>query len=290
MLVRNDDGSRISDLSTLPVWATMNISVSGDDAKGLMSGAVSADELTDKMFNTTLLSAVVDSIYSTWSEGIIHRLNGRRVIEAECDPDITNPDATPAKILEEITPAIKQIPLPEGYTMRFVGEGEASDEAIETIASFAPMMLAIVVIVLLLLFNDWRKLAIILLCFPFVICGIVPALLITDTPFTFLAILGLMGLMGMTIKNSIVLVDEISRLTNEEKVELYPAIVKATVSRVMPVMLASFTTIAGMIPLIPDPMYGSLAVTIIGGLLLGTVATLLLLPTLYSVFFKVNLK
>lgn len=290
MLVRNDDGSRISDLSTLPVWTTMNISVSGDDAKGLMSGAVSADELTDKMFNTTLLSAVVDSIYSTWSEGIIHRLNGRRVIEAECDPDITNPDATPAKILEEITPAIKQIPLPEGYTMRFVGEGEASDEAIETIASFAPMMLAIVVIVLLLLFNDWRKLAIILLCFPFVICGIVPALLITDTPFTFLAILGLMGLMGMTIKNSIVLVDEISRLTNEEKVELYPAIVKATVSRVMPVMLASFTTIAGMIPLIPDPMYGSLAVTIIGGLLLGTVATLLLLPTLYSVFFKVNLK
>lgn len=290
MLIRNDDGSRIADIPSLPIWTMMNVSVSGDDAKGVMSGAVSADELSDKMFTTTIMSAVVDSIHSTWNEGNIHRLNGRRVIEAECDPDINNPDATPAKILEEITPEIERIPLPEGYTMRFVGEGEASDEAIETITSFAPMMLAIVVIVLLLLFNDWRKLAIILMCFPFVICGIVPALLITDTPFTFLAILGLMGLMGMTIKNSIVLVDEIARLTTEEKVELYPAIIRATVSRVMPVILASFTTIAGMIPLIPDPMYGSLAVTIIGGLLLGTVATLLLLPTLYSVLFKVNRK
>ena len=150
------------------------------------------------------------------------------------------------------------------------------------------MMLSIIIIILLLLFNSWKKLAVILLCFPFVICGIVPALLITDTPFTFIAILGVMGLMGMTIKNAIVLVDEIARLTNEEKVDLYPAIIRATVSRVMPVILASFTTIAGMIPLVGDPMYGSLAVTIIGGLLIGTFATLLLLPTLYSVFFNVK--
>ncbi len=290
MLLRNNDGSKITDLSSLPVWTTLNMSVSTDDMKGVMNGSVTPDEVTDKMFNTTLLSAVVDSIHSTWSEGMIHRLNGRRVIEAECDPDFSNPDATPAKILEEITPAIKAIPLPEGYSLRFVGEGEVSEEAIGIIMSFLPIMLAIVVIVLLLLFNDWRKLAVILLCFPFVLCGIVPALLITDTPFTFLAILGLMGLMGMTIKNAIVLVDEITRLTAEEKVELYPAIIKATVSRVMPVMLASFTTIAGMIPLITDPMYGSLAVTIIGGLMLGTLATLLLLPTLYSVFFKVKHK
>ena len=210
------------------------------------------------------------------------------MIEAECDPDITCPDATPAKIVEKIRPAIDAIPLPEGYSMRYVGEGETSGEAVGIIMSFLPLMIGIVVIVLLLLFNDWRKLAVILLCFPFVICGIVPALIITDTPFTFLAILGLMGLMGMTVKNAIVLVDEIVRLTERERMKLYPAIIKATVSRVMPVILASFTTIAGMIPLIPDPMYGSLAVTIIGGLLVGTVATLLLLPTLYSVFFKVR--
>lgn len=288
MLLRNADGSEISDLSTLPVWSTLNVSISGNDMGGIMAGTLGADELTDRMYGTTVLGAVVDSISSTWSEGFIHRLNGRRVIEAECDPDITNPDATPAKILQAITPEIQKIPLPPSYSMRFVGESETSGEANEIILSFLPLMVAIVVIVLLMLFNDWRKLAVIMLCFPFVLCGIVPALLITSTPFTFLAILGVMGLMGMTVKNAIVLVDEITRLTVEERVELYPAIVRATVSRVMPVILASFTTIAGMIPLIPDPMYGSLAVTIIGGLLLGTIATLLLLPTLYSVFFKVK--
>ncbi len=288
LILRNPDGSKITDLGSLPVWTSLNAAVSADDVKGLMAGSVSADEITGKMFHTTILSAVADSITPSWSEGMIHRLNGRRVIEAECDPLFSDPEATPAKILAEIGPSLKAIPLPEGYSMRFVGEGEVSDEAIMTIMGFAPLMLAIVVIVLLLLFNDWKKLAVILLCFPFVIVGIVPALILTATPFTFLAILGLMGLMGMTIKNAIVLVDEITRLNVEERQELYPAIVRATVSRVMPVILASFTTIAGMIPLIPDPMYGSLAVTIIGGLLLGTVATLLLLPTLYSVFFKVN--
>lgn len=288
MQIRNADGSKISDLSTLPVWTMMNINLSDNDVASVMNGSMTTDELHDKMYNTTLLSSCVRSIQSSWSEGIIHRLNGQRVIEAECDPDITNPDATPAKIVKNIASEIEAIPLPDGYTMRFVGEGETSDEAMEIITSFLPLMIAIIVTILLLLFNSWKKLAVILLCFPFVLCGIVPALLITDTPFTFLAILGLMGLMGMTIKNAIVLVDEIARLNDKEKIEMYPAIIRATVSRVMPVILASFTTIAGMIPLVGDPMYGSLAVTIIGGLFVGTFATLLLLPTLYSVFFKVK--
>lgn len=288
MQIRNNDGSKISDLSTLPVWSMMNISLSANDLTAIMNGSMQMSDLNDKMYNTTLMSACVKSIEPSWSENVIHRLNGQRVIEAECDPDITNPDATPAKIVSMIIPEIKSIPLPDGYKMRVVGEAETSDESMEIIISFMPLMIAIIVIILLLLFNSWKKLAVILLCFPFVICGIVPALLITDTPFTFLAILGLMGLMGMTIKNAIVLVDEIARLTEVEKFDLYPAIIQATVSRIMPVILASFTTIAGMIPLVGDPMYGSLAVTIIGGLLVGTFATLLLLPTLYSVFFKVK--
>lgn len=288
MQIRNADGSKIEDLSGLPVWSMINVSLSDNDIASMANGTLSADELNDKMYRTTLLSSCVRSIEPAWSEGRIHRLNGRRVIEAECDPDISNPDATPAKIIETISSEIESIPLPQGYSMRFVGENETSGESMEIIMSFMPLMVAIIVIILLLLFNSWRKLAVILLCFPFVICGIVPALLITETPFTFLAILGLMGLMGMTIKNAIVLVDEIARLNVEERVELYPAIIRATVSRVMPVILASFTTIAGMIPLVGDPMYGSLAVTIIGGLFVGTFATLLLLPTLYSVFFKVK--
>lgn len=154
--------------------------------------------------------------------------------------------------------------------------------------SYMPMVLLIVFLVLLLLFNNWRKLFIVIICFPFVICGIVPLLLLTDTPFTFIAILGFMGLIGMMVKNAIVLLDEIIRLTVEEHVDEYEAIVRATISRVRPVMLASFTTILGMLPLIPDAMYGSLAVTVIGGLAVGTVVTLLLLPLFYSILFKVK--
>ena len=94
--------------------------------------------------------------------------------------------------------------------------------------------------------------------------------------------------MGMMIKNAIVLVDEVNALNTEQRMELYPAIVHATLSRVRPVLLASLTTVAGMLPLVSDPMYGPLAVTVIGGLLIGTAVTLLFLPVIYSIFFNVK--
>jgi multidrug efflux pump subunit AcrB len=107
-------------------------------------------------------------------------------------------------------------------------------------------------------------------------------------PFTFIAILGAMGLVGMMIKNGIVLVDEINRLRNEEKLPAYDAVVNATVSRTSPVIMASLTTILGMAPLIPDPMYGSMAVCIMSGLTMGTLIILIFLPILYSTIFKVQ--
>jgi multidrug efflux pump subunit AcrB len=278
----------VADLTTIPVWGMANVSLDEGTLAGVMTGATTSTDIQRRLFRSTLLSNVVDSASMQWNEDVILRFNGQRAMQAECDPDPFNQDATPAKVLAELTPALQQIQLPEGYTMRFVGEGDTADEAIAKVNSFMPVVMLIIVIVLLLLFNNWRKLAVILLCFPFVLCGIVPALLITNTPFTFIAILGFMGLIGMMIKNAIVLVDEINRLLNEEHMEPYSAIVQATLSRVRPVMLASFTTILGMIPLISDPMYGSLAVTVIGGLFVGTIVTLLLLPLLYAIFFGVK--
>lgn len=98
----------------------------------------------------------------------------------------------------------------------------------------------------------------------------------------------MMGLIGMMVKNAIVLVDEVNRLQNEEHMHPYHAVIEATVSRVRPVTMASLTTIVGMIPLVNDPMYGSMAVTIMGGLTIGTVITLLLLPLFYTTFFKIR--
>lgn len=288
IIVRQPDGSRHTDIATMPVWSTTNIHIEPDMLSGMASGATSADDLRRHLFRSSILGAVTDSLSLKWSESSVMRLNGQRVIEAECDPDPLNPQATPAKVLSDITSRIEAIPLPAGYSMRFVGEGELSGEATGLLIGFMPMVLLIVFVVLLCLFNNWRKLFVVLVSFPFVLCGIVPMLLLTDTPFTFLAILGFMGLIGMMVKNAIVLVDEITRLSTEELQPLYHAVINATLSRVRPVMLASFTTIVGMIPLISDPMYGSLAVVVIGGLFVGTIVTLLLLPLFYSMLFKVK--
>lgn len=218
----------------------------------------------------------------------MRRLNGQRVIEAECDPNPDLDDATPAKVVESIKAEIDAIPLPPGYQMRWVGEGELQTDAISNLLKYVPLTIFIILLILLLLFNSWKKVTLILICFPFVVCGIVVALLLTDSPFTFMAIIGMMGLIGMMVKNSIVLVDEIERLQREGAEHPYEAVIDATVSRVRPVLMASFTTIVGMIPLLGDPMYGSMAITIMGGLTAGTIITLLLLPLFYTALMRIN--
>lgn len=209
-----------------------------------------------------------------------------RTIEVECDPDPENELATPALMLSDITDKINAIPLPPGYQRKWLGEQEVQNEAMGSIMKYLPLVIMIMLGVLLLLFGKWNKVAMILLCIPFLIVGVAPALFLTSTPLTFMAIIGLMGLMGMMTKNTIVLVDEADRLVREEGYQVRHAAVEATVSRVRPVFLASFTTIVGMVPLIMDPMYGSLAVTIMGGLFIGTLVTLLLLPLLYVIMVK----
>jgi multidrug efflux pump subunit AcrB len=286
--MRRADGSRISDLSNIPVWSTANISIDPSALKGIMTGSTSSTDIANSAFRSTVLSAVVDSTSLQWDETAIARYNGQRAMQAECDPDPMNHDATPAKVLQLISSQLDSIPLPAGYTMRYVGEGEISGEATAKVYGFMPLVMIIIFLILLMLFNSWKKLFVILVSFPFVLCGVAPLLLLTDTPFTFIAILGFMGLIGMMIKNAIVLVDEVTRLINEEGLPPYNAVITATISRVRPVMLASFTTILGMIPLISDPMYGSLAVTVIGGLFVGTIVTLLLVPLFYSILFKVK--
>ncbi len=286
--MRNADGSRIQDLGDIPVWSTMNVNVSNEDVNGLMTGAVSTDELADRMTHTTTLSNVCNSISVNPAEEVIMRYNGRRAIEAECDPSDMVDRATPALVVESIKEDIENIKLPAGYQMRWVGVGELQSEALVNIFSFIPLILFIILVVLLLLFNSWRKLAIILICLPFAFIGITPALYFTGTPFTFMATLGLMGLVGMLIKNSIVLVDEITRQIDEEHINPYTAVIEATVSRVRPVFMASLTTIVGMIPLVGDPMYSSLALTIMGGLTMGTLVTLILIPLFYATFFRIK--
>ncbi|MCM1353027.1 MAG: efflux RND transporter permease subunit, partial [Alistipes senegalensis] len=286
--VRNADGSRIGDLADIPVWSMMNAHLSNEELQGALAGGKVMSELQDKVFRAVPLGTVVDDMRLDWDEDVVLRLNGRRVIEAECDPNPDRDDATPAKVVASIRDGIEAIPLPEGYTMRWVGEGEVQGEAIGNLMKFVPITVFLILAILLLLFNSWRKVILILLCLPFVFCGITPSLLLSGQPMTFMAIIGMLGLIGMMVKNAIVLVDEIGRLQTEEKAAPYTAVVEATVSRVRPVLMASLTTIVGMIPLVGDPMYNSMAITIMGGLAVGTVITLVLLPLFYATMFRIR--
>ena len=286
--VRNDDGSKINNFDEIPVWSMMNVHLSNEELKSALSGGQTMSELQDKIFRAVPLSNVVDDVRLDWDEDLVMRLNGQRVIEAECDPNPDNPYATPAKAVNSIKDEIEAIHLPDGYSMRWVGEGEVQGEAIGNLMKYVPITIFLILVILLLLFNSWRKVILILLCFPFVFCGITPSLLLSGQPMTFMAIIGMMGLIGMMVKNAIVLVDEINRLQKEENASPFTAVVEATVSRVRPVLMASLTTIVGMIPLVGDPMYSSMAITIMGGLAVGTIITLILLPLFYSTLFRIR--
>lgn len=145
----------------------------------------------------------------------------------------------------------------------------------------------LIILTLILLFNDFRKPVIVLSCIPMAFIGIVPGMILAGQPFTFMAIIGSFGLMGMIVKNAIVLIDETETLI-ASGAEKFHALINATISRTRPVLLASFTTIFGMVPLVNDPMYASMAVAIISGLLVGTLVTLVFVPILYAVLYRVK--
>ncbi|MBO4463996.1 MAG: efflux RND transporter permease subunit [Prevotella sp.] len=288
MQVRNEDGSAIMDLPHVPVWSDLNLNIDNEDVKGLVRGTTSVEDMENKMLSSLPLTTVAEKMSMVWEEGYVVRKDGQRTIEAECDPDPTNEDATPGAVEKDIREQIEAIALPPGYSMSWQGEGGSSGEAAGSLLMLFPVAFFFILVIMLLLFNSWKQVLLIVCCLPFIICGIVPALLTVNMPFTFIAILGVMGLVGMMTKNGIVLVDEINRLQREEKQHPYQAVVNATASRTTPVMMASLTTILGMAPLMGDPMYGSMAVSIMSGLAMGTIITLVFLPILYTTFFHIQ--
>lgn len=178
---------------------------------------------------------------------------------------------------------------PAGYRLTWEGERGASTKTMRYLFKNFPLSIVLMIAVLILLFGDYRKPAVVLCCLPLLFVGVVGAMLLTGKTFTFCAVVGTLGLIGMMMKNCIVLMDEIDAriAAGEEPAE---ALVAGAESRLRPVMMASLTTILGMIPLLTDAMFGSMAATIMGGLLFSTFATLLFLPVLYALFFKIEWK
>ncbi|MDX8352505.1 efflux RND transporter permease subunit [Cognatiyoonia sp. IB215182] len=194
------------------------------------------------------------------------------------------PDMTAAQVHAEIRSVIEAMSLPIGYKMEWGGEFESSADANASLGAQLPITILIMVLITVLLFNAVRQPLIIWLLVPMSVNGAAIGLLGAGLPFTFTALLGLLSLSGMLIKNGIVLVEEID-IVRREGTALREAIVTASTSRLRPVLLAAATTIMGMIPLLGDAFFVSMAVTIMGGLAFASILTLVAAPVLYDVFF-----
>lgn len=208
-----------------------------------------------------------------------------RVLTITVGADIA-PGLTAAQVQSEVTQTIEDMELPTGYQMEWGGELENSSQAQESLGRQLPLSLIVMVTISVLLFNAVRQPLIIWLLVPMSVNGVSLALLGTGMPFTFTALLGLLSLSGMLIKNGIVLVDQIDIERRDKPAQpLKDSIVAASVSRLRPVVLAAATTILGMIPLIWDAFFQSMAVTIMGGLAFASILTLIAAPVFYYVFF-----
>ena len=281
------DGKPVEDLSSLQVFSMLpNVlgAINPDVLTRLRSGKFDRTSLIEGIFGTMPLAAASDGITVRWEDPVIPRFNGCRMQRAQCSPA---PGCETERTRKELAKQIEQIKLPAGYSLKWMGERQASQRSMKYLFANFPMAIILMIAILIMLFTDYRKTGVILLTIPLVFVGVVLTILATGKVFSFVAIVGALGLIGMVIKNGIVLMDEIN-LQIEQGKPVIEALISSSLSRLRPVMMASLTTILGMIPLLGDAMFGSLAATIMGGLFFGTIITLLFVPILYALFFNVK--
>ena len=228
------------------------------------------------------LEQISEGLNLDWEERVITKYNRERFIAAQCDPI---PGIGNKEIEAILMPLIEDIPLPPGYSLWWDGIYEDQTLSSEAIMSQMPIAIILILSILMLLFGDFRKTIIVILMVPLVMIGVSFAFLSSGLFFGFFAILGLLGLVGMVIKNAIVLLDQADLEMKVNGKSKYQSIVLAARSRAIPVSMAAGTTILGMTPLLPDPMFGGMAVTIMGGLFIATLLTIIVLPVFYAIIF-----
>lgn len=230
------------------------------------------------------ITQVVSSFDSDYENAVIRRENRFPTIQAQCDP---GPGELASTLFERIRPKIEAIELPPGYSLVWNGEYGDSQKAQKGIIATLPVCFIAMVVIVVMLFNAIRQPLIIWLCVPLSIIGVTIGLLMFQVPFEFMAILGFLSLTGMLIKNAIVLVDQIDLEIRDGK-QPFLAILDSAASRVRPVCMGAVTTILGVAPLLLDPFFKSMAVTIMFGLAFATALTLLFVPVLYAIFFRIE--
>jgi len=259
ILVRPPDEDRldIGSISNVPVWSPIKRSA-------------------------VPINQIVSGFETRSEDTAVRRYNKLRTIIASSDPK----DEGATVLFKRLRPKIEAMDLPPGYSIEWGGEYEDSQNAQKALFGILPIGFLAMVLVVILLFGKVRQPLIIWLTVPLAIIGVTAGLLAFNGLFGFMSLLGLLSLSGMLIKNAIVLIDQIDFEIDEGK-QPFNAIVDSSVSRVRPVSMAAFTTVLGMIPLLADAFFVDMAITIMAGLTFATILTLLIVPVLYAVFFKV---
>ncbi|MDP2562255.1 efflux RND transporter permease subunit [Psychrobium sp. 1_MG-2023] len=261
-------------------------------ARAPASERLSVDSLNAlQIYSRTLkryipVSQVVDGFETTWEDSLILRRDRKRTITVKADHDVLG-EGTADQLFRQVKPLIEQIKLPPGYQLSWGGEYESARDAQKALISGLPMGYLIMFMITVFLFNSLKAPLVIWATVPMAIIGVSGGLLVMGAAFSFMALLGLLSLSGMLIKNGIVLVDQINIELKEGK-QPYDAIVSAGVSRVRPVAMAAITTILGMIPLLFDVFFQSMAVTIMFGLGFATILTLVFVPVFYATFYGIR--
>ncbi len=233
---------------------------------------------------TVPLSETLNGAKVVWRDSMVRRED--RVWSLTVQADAMN-GLLPSQVLAQIRPDIEAIELPPGYRLRWDGEAGDSEEANGQLGGTIPLGILAMVLVVIFLFNALRQPLSIWLMVPMIVVGVAVGLISTDTPLEFMAVLGILSLAGLLIKNAIVLVDQMDLEISEGKPR-FNAVIDSSASRVRPVMLGALTTVLGVFPLLSDVFFGSMAVVIVFGLSFATVLTLVLLPVIYAALFNIN--
>ncbi len=232
---------------------------------------------------TIPVSQVVSGFETRWENAAVRSRDRNQTIIASCNP--TGELATP--LFARLRPQIEAIDLPAGYSLAWGGEYEDSQNAQKGLGASLPVGFLLMILTSIFLFGKLRQPAIIWLTVPLAIIGITAGLLTTGGAFDFMSLLGALSLVGLLIKNAIVLIEEIDQQIETGK-DRYEAVLDSAVSRMRPVMLAAATTILGLIPLLSDVFFVNMSVTIMAGLGFASVLTLIVVPTLYAIFFRIK--
>jgi len=229
------------------------------------------------------LSQVTGNSEVVWEDPVVVRRDRFPTLTVHADPR----SGLPSQLRDRVKEQIEKIQLPPGYTLQWGGEYEDSARARGALAKPLPYVLALMIFIVVCLFNSIRTTLLIWLIIPLAIIAITTGLLLTGMPFGFMALLGVLALGGELIKNQIVVLSKILTLIGKGTPP-YQAILDGGTSKMRPVCMVVLTTVLGMIPLLTDPFFGSMAVCIMFGLSFAAVLSLIVTPVLYAIFYRIH--